>query len=79
MGYKAVCECKDKKSMQAAFEKLLEDCVQKFGGTKDGHRQRQLENVGYFSGYYSQAKMDEVKAWLGAKHPIFGRAIEYTR
>lgn len=32
-----------------------------------------LQNIGYFSGYYAQAKADKIMEVFKTAHPIFGR------
>ena len=73
-GYRTVCEAKTKAEMLAAFDTVLNEVVAENGGTREGHRQTQLSNVGYFAGYYDAETYKRVHEWLGTEHPIFGRS-----
>ena len=46
-----------------------------YGGKPSSHRVVQLGNVGYTAGYYDGKVSGRVNRWLGAYHPVFGRAI----
>ena len=74
MKYSYVCDAKTKKEMLKRFDELLAVVVKENGGTKRSHAKMQLSNVGYFSGYYDNKTRSRVSMWLGAEHPIFGKA-----
>ena len=74
MKYSDICEAKTEAEMQRMFTQHLQDCAKKFGGTPESHRDMQLHNVGYCTGYYDSATARRVHEWLGAFHPIFGTA-----
>ena len=73
MKYTDVCEAKTKEAMVAAFDQICAEVAAKHGGSPESHRRVQMQNVGYFSGYYSPEVYANVNEWLGAEHPIFGK------
>ncbi len=72
ISYKDVLDSKTKEECLERFEALLTQISDKHGGTPDSHREVQLSNIGYFSGYYDKETSLRIRKWLGAKHPIFG-------
>jgi hypothetical protein len=70
--YTDVCEAKTPEQMRERFETVLAEVAAKHGGTPESHRATQLQNVGYFSGYYDREVFNRVHEWLGATHPYFG-------
>lgn len=72
MKYTDVCEAKTREEMVARFDALLAEVAAKHGGTPESHRAVQMQNVGYFMGYYDHATFSRVNEWLGAIHPVFG-------
>lgn len=75
MRYSDICEAKGKRQMRARFAVLLTEISAKFGGSPRSHESIQLNNVGYFAGYYDHATRARVQKWLNAVHPIFGRTF----
>ena len=79
MTYSEICEAKTRKQMKERLSTLLSQCAREFGGTRESHIDRQLSNIGYFSGYYDSKTMERVKKWIGAKHPVFDQMIVSER
>ena len=71
--YGSVCSSHTEAEAKERFERLLGQVVAKYGGTPESHRAQQLENVGYFTGYFGPEQAKQVMEWLGCAHPIFGR------
>lgn len=77
--YQDVVESKTKEEMVAKFEQIVMWVCVNYKKTYADSLKIQMENVGYYAGYYDREVAKNVYEWLGAAHPIFGtRAIDGT-
>lgn len=56
------------------LEALVQHMVTYHGQTRDEATQIQLQNLGYFAGYYDQKTMSRVNELFDTSHPIFGQS-----
>lgn len=52
--------------------RLINWAVTQHGQTPEQARSIQLQNLGYFAGYYNSATMERVNRLYNTRHPIFG-------
>lgn len=75
--YRPAMEITDPIKAKEYFEMCVEHTM-RFGKTREEAESIERQNLGYFSGYYSNDTMVRVQELFCCAHPIFGRAMADT-
>ena len=77
--YGPAMKIRTSKAAQAYLKRLVDRSVRYSGRSPEEALSIELQNLGYYAGYYDAATMKRVYRLFGAAHPIFGTSVPSAR
>lgn len=70
--YDPAMEITDQAAADLYFQRLVSQCMERFGKSRAEAIEIQKANLGYYAGYYDNETRERVERLFNCAHPVFG-------